>query len=477
MLSNKYKRLGKNTFFVFVGNASAKLLGLLMLPFYTSWLTVDDYGLTDILTVYAVFLLNIVSCCISEAIFIFPKDVSKAQQRSYFSSGLSFAGVAFLLLFILFSCINIFVYYYDFHNSFVDNLSLIYAMLVAMFIQQYMQQFVRSIDKMKVYSITGIVLTITTALFSFFLIPEWGVKGYIFAIVLANLVSSFYTFYFSKAYLFWNIRSISKKHCLEMLRYSIPMVPNGIMWWLVSAFNRPLMEGNLGLQSVGLFAVANKFPGILSMIFAVFFTSWQISVIEEFKKEDYESFFNKMLRLVVIVLFVIFVMLTLCCKYFIFLLVEPAYYEAWKFIPVLTLGAVLLSISGMLGSNYLPARQSKYFFYTSVWGAASAIIFNLLLIPVWGIMGASVSILLSFGVTVLTRAIYAKKYVRIKNLALYMVTIMMAICVIVSNLFLEDVYNLAVVASLLSVFFLLNYKYFVGILGLMKQLGNRLRGQ
>ena len=168
MLSNKYKRLGKNTFFVFVGNASAKLLGLLMLPFYTSWLTVDDYGLTDILTVYAVFLLNIVSCCISEAIFIFPKDVSKAQQRSYFSSGLSFAGVAFLLLFILFSCINIFVYYYDFHNSFVDNLSLIYAMLVAMFIQQYMQQFVRSIDKMKVYSITGIVLTITTALFSFF---------------------------------------------------------------------------------------------------------------------------------------------------------------------------------------------------------------------------------------------------------------------------------------------------------------------
>lgn len=92
-------------------------------------------------------------------------------------------------------------------------------------------------------------------------------------------------------------------------------------------------------------------------------------------------------------------------------------------------------------------------------------------------MGASVSILLSFGVTVLTRAIYAKKYVRIKNLALYMVTIMMAICVIVSNLFLEDVYNLAVVASLLSVFLLLNYKYFVGILGLMKQLGNRLRGQ
>jgi O-antigen/teichoic acid export membrane protein len=46
---NKYRRLGKNTLFVFIGNASSKLIGLLMLPFYTRWLSVEDYGTTDII--------------------------------------------------------------------------------------------------------------------------------------------------------------------------------------------------------------------------------------------------------------------------------------------------------------------------------------------------------------------------------------------------------------------------------------------
>lgn len=45
-----------------------------------------------------------------------------------------------------------------------------------------------------------------------------------------------------------------------MLSYSMPLVPNNIMWWLVSALNRPVMEIYLGMEAIGLFAVANKFP-------------------------------------------------------------------------------------------------------------------------------------------------------------------------------------------------------------------------
>ena len=51
----KYKRLGKNTSLVFIGNLGSKLIALLMLPFYTKWLTVEDYEVTDIINVYASF--------------------------------------------------------------------------------------------------------------------------------------------------------------------------------------------------------------------------------------------------------------------------------------------------------------------------------------------------------------------------------------------------------------------------------------
>jgi O-antigen/teichoic acid export membrane protein len=69
----KYSRLGKNTFLVLIGQTGSKLIGFLMLPFYTSWLSVEDYGTIDIINVYVILLLSIGTACIAESIFIFPK--------------------------------------------------------------------------------------------------------------------------------------------------------------------------------------------------------------------------------------------------------------------------------------------------------------------------------------------------------------------------------------------------------------------
>ena len=43
-MQDRYKRLGKNTILVFMGKAGSSLVGLLMLPFYTHWLSTDEYG-------------------------------------------------------------------------------------------------------------------------------------------------------------------------------------------------------------------------------------------------------------------------------------------------------------------------------------------------------------------------------------------------------------------------------------------------
>lgn len=82
----------------------------------------------------------------------------------------------------------------------------------------------------------------------------------------------------------------------------MPLVPNNIMWWLVSALNRPVMEIYLGMEAIGLFAVANKFPSVFSSVFAMFAVSWQISVMEEYGKDGYSQFFNKVFRIVILLI-------------------------------------------------------------------------------------------------------------------------------------------------------------------------------
>ena len=62
----KYKTLGQNTLYSFIGAFGTKMIGFLMLPFYTKWLSPSDYGTTDLITVYASLRgcnLNCVKAC------------------------------------------------------------------------------------------------------------------------------------------------------------------------------------------------------------------------------------------------------------------------------------------------------------------------------------------------------------------------------------------------------------------------------
>lgn len=428
----------------------------MLLPFYTRWLSVEDYGTTDIINVYVTFILSFVSCFIADAIFVFPKDQEICKQKEYFSSGLFFFVFSSCITALLFVIVDYIANVYFWVNSFIDNLWLIYGMIVAIFLQQLIQQFTRSIDKIRIYSITGLVLTILTALFSFLLIPIYGVLGFVVAMILSNLLAALYSLLASKSYHFISLDCISLKSCREMLRYSIPLIPNGIMWWMVFALNRPFLENYLGIHSVGVFAVANKFPGILTMLFTVFVTSWQISVLEEFHKDDYRIFWNKIFKYVVILLFVIFFVISLCSKYLIVLFVSSDYYCAWKYIPMLALSAVFSNISEFIGCNFIAVRKSCYYFYSTIYGAVVALIFNIVLIPLLGIWGASLSILFSFIIVMLTRLYYSRFYIRINNICVYLFLILLSLLLLGSVLFLSG-WLLYLSASVLFLSFMVLY--------------------
>ena len=450
----KYSRLGKNTLLVFVGTGGSRIIGLLMLPFYTRWLSLGDYGTTDIINVYVALLLGLATGCISDSVFVFPKGQPVEKQKYYFSSGLFFSFISLIITAVLFELAGMIFEYNSISNSFTANIWLIYGLLVTTFLQRYIQQFTRSIDKMVVYSISGVVLTAGTALFSFLIIPRWGVYGYVMAMILANLSAAIYSLLFSKAFKYINIKAIRKAECVEMLKYSLPLVPNSIMWWLVNALNRPIMESLSGMDSIGIFAVANKFPGMVAIIFSVFAASWQISVLEEFGKEGYSKFYNKMFRLVVFGLMLMFFMIAAGSKLLVTIFTTADFYEAWKYIPVLTLGVVFSNISSFTGCNFSATKESKYFFYSSIYGSLLAIILNFLLIPLWGVMGAALSVLLSFSGMAISRIIYSSKYVKIKNIGIYLLMLLIGILTIMVLLNVQTVWLKNILTLLLFFGFL-----------------------
>lgn len=119
---------------------------------------------------------------------------------------------------------------------------------------------------MSVFSFTGIVQSASIALFSILLIPRTGVYGFATAMIIANTITGIFTFFYSRSYRFLSVFMFDWTCLKRMLKYSIPLIPTAIMWWLVSSLNRPLLERHVGMFAIGLFAVANKLPNVLNMV-------------------------------------------------------------------------------------------------------------------------------------------------------------------------------------------------------------------
>lgn len=417
-MQERYKKLGLNTVWVFVGKAGGSIIGLLMLPFYTHYLATEEYGTTDLITTYAGILMSILSCCIADSIFIFPKDADDKGKTQYYSSGFVFAGIMTCFIGAICYVLYYFSNKYGWESVLFNRIWFILAFAVCQFLQQYTQSFTRSLGKMKVYSGSGVVYVGFIALFSLYLLPRYGLNGYLFAMIMANVVSSVYTVIASQSYHYLSI-IFDKNALLDLLRYGIPLIPNSLMWWLVNGLNRPVMEANLGLEALGIYAVANKFPFLLSTLVGIFSTAWSITMLEEFGKPDFNHFFNRTVRMLYFVMIIGACIIAACSKLIIMVFADSAYYEAWKYVPVLTLGIIFQNFSGTIGGVFMAERTSKYFFYSSIWGAVSSVLATLLFVKMWGILGAAIAVVISFLVMSIVRLVYSWKHINEMNIWWY----------------------------------------------------------
>ena len=408
----KYSRLGKNILLVFVGNAGARLIGLVMLPFYTHWLSQGDYGTTDLINVCVTISVSIITCCMSEAIFRLPKDQPSDIQKKYFSTGLLMSltglGAAALIFFVITRFILE-------KGIFFEYAHLIYLIILTAFVQSYFQQFTRSIDKMNIYVTSGVLLTVFHAGFAVLLIPVFGLSGFLLAQIIASSCASLYTLIFGKLWKYIAIRSVDKTHYCEMLRYSLPLVPNVVMAWLINGTNRFFLEHFHGLETNGIFAAALKFPMLIGTFFHVFFISWQISVIEEYKNDKYNDFYNKIFSLVFLGLTGGMLAIVLSSDLLTTIFVNEKFSDARLYVPILTIAPFLSCLAVFVGVNFMASKETKYVFSTTVYGGLACIAGNYILVPPLGIMGAAYSQIISFAVMLVLRMYYSRKMAEIKH--------------------------------------------------------------
>ncbi len=413
-----------------IGNLSSKLISFLLLPLYTRYLSTEAYGESDVINVYASILLAIVTCCVADAMFVYPKNEDEEGKKKYFNSGIIFCLFSFSALALVIWALDVFF------DSNVGGVLLldkwwIYFTAFSLFIQQYCQQFTLSLDKTTNYALAGIILTILLAVFAVLLLPILGLKGYLLSIILANIGAALFSFFSSKSYKYLSIRHIDKCYAQKLLAYGIPLIPNSLMWWLVNGINRPVMEMYLGLSAIGIFSVANRFPSVLSMVFVVVAKGMSISVIDEFEKPDFNFFYNRILRAMTTVVLLLGVLLCVFSKAIIILFTDEEYFTAWQYMPLLTLAVIFQCMGGFIGNVFMAEKKSKYFFYSSFWAAIASLVLTFTLISFLDVFGVCIAVVTSFFVMFLTRLFYAWKHINKFSIKYYSLIFFIYIALVV----------------------------------------------
>ncbi len=455
-MNSKYKSLGINTALVFIGKLGSGLITFLMLPLYTRWLGPDQFGLAELVNTYSNIIISLATCCMADAIFIFPKTANEEGKCKYFTSGLSVAilGIALAFLLSLILKFDFFSKLGTFHSNSIQ----IAILSSCLFLQNYTQQFTRSIDKMKVYSVGGIVLSAAIALYAFLLIPFWGTDGYIYSLALANITAACYSFFVSESYKYLSLKFWDKLFAVDLLKYGAPLVPNAVMWWLVDGVNRPIMEAELGLAIIGIYSVASKFPSVLNVISGAFSNAWGISVSEEYGKEDFNQYFNQIFKLVFFLLMIFSFMMSIFAKPIISIFAAPEYIDAYKLLPILLLSVILANASGMVGGIFMAMKQSKDFFYSSIYGATISVIATLILIRLYGAYGVAWAAVLSFFVMTIVRLSYVWKSVNNLSVWYYSLSLVIYILFVFALFHFEGILKYVISSMLMVAYISLNFK-------------------
>ena len=403
----RLKRLFGNTMVFTAGKFISKLLVFLMMPLYTACLSEAQYSTADLITQLANLLIPLACLGISEGIFR-NAAAKEGDKQAFFSSGIAILGIstaAFLLLSPLLLLLEYFAPY----------LWLIILFVLCSNFHSVCAQYVCAIGKTKTFAAQGILNTALNIAFNLLFLLGFGMKieGYVLSVVCADFVTTLVLIVFCRLWKAFSLKKISRKLMGEMLRFSLPLIPTTVFWWITGVSDRYLVARMRSDTENGLYAAAYKIPTLLTYMVSVFNEAWRLSAVRE--SDDADScadFFGKVFRYYVAIVFVGGAFLIAFAKVGSILLFADSYYDAWLYVPILVLATVFTSFDSFLASAYFTKKKTMASFYTSMVGAVFNIILNLIWIPAWGAVGASVATLISYFVVFVLRAATMHRYIR-----------------------------------------------------------------
>lgn len=407
----RYSYLLKNVGLLALSSFATKLLTFFMVPLYTSVLTTGEYGTFDLFSTTVSVLLPLFTLNIQEGVLRYALDkkfnrdavVTIGVRWTLLGSVLVGVGTFFLFGLGVFDVPRRFAVYFFF-------------MFVTQALCCLVPYYVRGIDRIADLSVAGVISSVVTiGLNLFFLLSlNWGLDGYFLANIIGPLTQVIYLLIRTGMLRHYRPFALFPEQNRVLILYSVPLIANSIAWWISSVSDRYIVVFFCGVAVNGVYSVASKIPSILSVFQGIFSQAWTLSAVKDYDREDRDGFFATTYEAYNCALTLVCSSIILLDKILARFLYANDFYEAWQYVPWLTIAVAFGALSNYLGGFFTAVKDTKMFAQSSVAGAVTNLVLNFVLVPFIGPMGAAISTTICYVEVWAIRFWHSRKYIKLR---------------------------------------------------------------
>jgi O-antigen/teichoic acid export membrane protein len=396
-MANYTKKIVKHSLIFGTGEILSRLIGFILIPLYTRYLPRDQYGALQIILITSSLIGIFLQMGLGSAIFksvIY--DRNNRDNRIKYSTAMNFlllSGLVVLTaLFLLARHVSILLFQ---SGGYITEIRIILATVLFRNMAVIPFSKLRIDGKTLHYSLLSLLrFTAQLGLNILFIVKlGFGIKG----ILLAELIA---TAAFVPLYLgILKDQYVFRMHLAELkevLHFGVPLIPAALSMFLLNMSSQYFLQHYSGLGDVALYAVAYRFSMIIALMVSAFQFTWGSQLFEIAREENAREIFSRNFTRFYGLLTLACILLNIAARPLIGIMATPEYADSFRIVPVLNMSYLFL---GVFYYSSIGINLKKKTIFQSLYAVIAALVnlgLNLWLVPVHGIMGASVANAVSF---------------------------------------------------------------------------------
>ncbi len=397
------KNLSKDTFIYGVGTVLQRVIGFVLLPFYTRALLPADYGILDTLSTFTFFTATIFSLGMAGATsryFFIAESEDEKRKLLYTSATIRLISFAIPVLALVIFSSKISIILFD-----TDDYSLVVLLTGLLLYFSTQQEIQTSIFRLYREPIKFNVVTILRAIIYplagilFVVVLQWGVLGATLAqLVTSAIALSFGYFYFVKnKYL----RQFSSYWAKKMLKFGIPLIFTSVLSWVNSVSDRVFLLHYKDLSQIGFYSIGNTLSQPIQLINLALSMSSTVIIMSLFSEEKNEDKPQTKALLTKVWFIYLAVAISLAMFISIFsydivrILTTSKYIDSILALPFLLFSQIIFFSVDLTGNGMTLKEQSKPYVWIMLIAAITNAGLNFYFVPNFGFIGAAITTIIS----------------------------------------------------------------------------------